>query len=179
MKLSSQTFILQYLCCAIIFKMSVKHRILFENGDVYVRGYNLRGSISQSFIQVDSETTNVKYRNNPNIRFTRVIKGVRTFMILNMPNYGSSAFRSPNMNIHYRDTIQKMIQPYNADNYGLKYAKGFQQLNYYAHTIQLLFKRLVERKKNQRAAIIEYLLCGQTENQYLGNEYVLRDILTY
>jgi hypothetical protein len=152
---------------------------MFENGDVYVRGYTLRNGVSQKFIQVDPETTNVKYRKNPNIRFTRVIKGVRTFMILNMPNYGSSAFRSSNMNIHYRDTIQRMIQPYNPDNYGLKYAHGFQKLNYYAHTIQLLFKKMVERKKTQRAAIIEYLLCGQTEIRYLWNEYVLRDVFTY
>jgi hypothetical protein len=58
-------------------------------------------------------------------------------------------------------------------------SRSIQVLQFHAHTIQLLFRRNVERKRTERASAIDYLLEQQKQILYLQNEYVLRNIFAF
>ncbi len=58
-------------------------------------------------------------------------------------------------------------------------SRSIQVLQFHAHTIQLLFRRNMERKRANRALAIEFLLEQQKQISYLENEYVLRAIFTF
>jgi len=54
---------------------------------------------------------------------------------------------------------------------------AWQKLNYHVHTIQRAFKKNLVMKRKLRA--VNYFLEQQGKNKYLGDELVLRNIISY
>lgn len=150
---------------------------MFNNGEVYIRGYNLRHQTDHRTIKVDPTTTNTKYRSK-NIRFVKGPKHGTRYMVLNLPNYGPPRGSNSIAYIGYRNSVDIQGCTDKVSS-AVMHIRAYQMVNYYAHTIQLLMRRFVEKRKNERAIVIEYLLQQQNELNYLSNEYVLRNILTF
>lgn len=183
-----------------------KYRKLYKNGEVVVSGYLLHSAVSAG---PNMDLTCLSKMANPlPTRFRYLRANIRQVqhvppmaIIYTVPrHYGSINF---NIERKYWKTILKirktlyrgspddialsgnMLHPFAFDMIEIQDAqykfaqRALQVLNFHAHTIQLLFRRNVERKRKTRALVIHYLLEQQTHISYLQNEHVLRNILTF
>jgi hypothetical protein len=180
--------------------------MLFKNGEMIVSGYQLHSAVS---VGTNMDLTSLskmanplptrfrylraniaKAQNNPSMviistlprhygsvqpkiqrKYDKAILNIRRALYWGSPD-DIAAFRNRHIPftfcmIEMQDALNKFAQ------------RALQVLNFHAHTIQLLFRRNVERKRKTRALVIHYLLEQQKQIRYLQNEYVLRNILSF
>jgi hypothetical protein len=163
------------------------YRILFTNGEMIVSGYSLRMSsppvtlhekIPLSIMQNPLPTTfhylNVKVAAVPSNH------DVLCHMTASPRHYGVQKYTSITLrHIRVVQKIRKRLLESKDIPFRLCDKRAFQLLHFYAHTIQLLFRRNLEKKRNMRCHALEYLLAQQNDVAYMQNEYVMRSIFCF
>jgi hypothetical protein len=171
-------------------------RILFKNGTVLVSGYNFqrsflslldhdpammfveRSEVNWAYVHaghyvhplriVDDTgfSRNVEMRKLPTKRVV-VLRPRRCY------NWNYSVF------LRYKKLMENGLARLAGVNKVLYVEHFWQLINFHAHTIQLLFRRFLERVRTQRASVIDYLLGQQSDVRYLQNEFVIREIIGF
>ncbi len=164
-------------------------RILFKNGTVLVSGYNFQRSFlslldrDPAMMFVERSEVNWAYVHAGHyVHPLRIVDDTgfsRNVKIMKLPtkrvvllrprlgyNWNYSAF------LHYKKLIEDVGARTGSQ-------RGWQLINFHAHTIQLLFRRFLERVRTQRASVIDYLLEHQSDVRYLQNEFVIREIIGF
>ncbi len=181
-----------------------KYRMLFSNGEMIVSGYPLHIE-DRSAVNIPIPKDVVALPSPPALRWItpRIRDGDMicdnkeyVIFVMTKRNYGDRTF-VPDEYEPCVTRIRKTLfenSPYaiTVENYAafLQHPRfvhirpqfrmrAIQVLHFHAHTIQLLFRRNVERKRLNRCLVLEYLMMQQEEVHYLQNELVLRDMFTF
>jgi hypothetical protein len=182
------------------------YRMLFANGEMVVHGYPLHNA-KQTVLYIPFLPENVFLPKTRTLHWLNVAlrdaglqcgKKVYSVLVTSTRHYGLPA--RPVLYGPYTSCIERIATKLLAatpdgewlrrnaggkQTYGYRAIKNvyrdraIQVLHFHAHTIQLLFRRMVEKKRLNRCLVLEFLLEQQGENHYLQNELVMRDVFTF
>ncbi len=182
------------------------YRMLFANGEMVVHGYPLHNA-KQTVFYIPFLAENIFLPKTRTLHWLNVAlrdaglqcgKKLYSVVVTSTRHYGLHT--DPLLYASYTSCIERIARKlleatpdgeWLARNVAWKGSYGYraiknvyrdraiQVLHFHAHTIQLLFRRMVEKKRLNRCLVLEYLMMQQEEVHYLQNELVLRDMFTF
>jgi hypothetical protein len=170
-------------------------RILFKNGTVLISGYNFQRSVlcwldhDPAMMFVDRSEVNWAYVHaGHHVHPLRIVddKGFSREKITKLPTKRVVLLRprrwynwNYSMFLLYKKLTEDGLARLPVVDQGLYVENFWQLINFHAHTIQLLFRRFMERVRTRRACVVDYLLEQQSDVRYLQNEFVIREIIGF
>jgi hypothetical protein len=181
-----------------------KYRMMFDNGEVVVVNYSLRNSkqivrrdmVKPDVVRIpDSETLNwlnvvvceSSYRQG-NSLWKVLVFSSRNYGIEKVIGYEWAVRRVRNW-LFEKSVDKKVCEERKEGVSAVEVHKralmkvfemrAWQVVQFSAHTIQLFFRQVMEKRRKERVCVVHYFLEEQDSVTYLNCEFVLREICSF